>query len=342
MIQIDSESGNEREFAEYMVSLGHSLGLKTSIDKYNNVYIFVDGVGKPIMFNTHMDTVKPGKGIKPTVGNGYIYTDGTTVLGADSKSGIAALVESITILKEKNISHRPFVITLTCNEESGIPTADKIRSKVDECIVPDRGTPLGEVIIEAPFAQVFEVDIKGKSSYATTQFEKGRHAILAAVNIINSIPVGNFDNHSTSNIGIINGGIMTTTVPDRCYLKGNCYSFEKSSIEDFINQLESSVKKVDKQFGTKTKITYLEYFPGYKLSKNDPLVKYTWQTLKAAGVKPRFKTYKAVNNANLLNSVGIKSLTISTGGENQHTVNEKIKITVLEDLVKIFIAAVRN
>src|SRR5690606_32273918 len=123
-------------------------------DKYNNIYIFVDGNGRPMMLNTHMDTVSPGKGVKPKIKDNYIVSSGDTILGADSKAGVAAMIEIIRVINENNLKHRPFEINLTCNEESGIPTASYIKSKIKECIVPDRGTPLGEIIIEAPFAQV--------------------------------------------------------------------------------------------------------------------------------------------------------------------------------------------
>ena len=57
----------------------------------------------PIYFTCHMDTVVPGLGIKPELReDGYIYSDGTTILGADDKAGIAALFEMARTLKESN------------------------------------------------------------------------------------------------------------------------------------------------------------------------------------------------------------------------------------------------
>ena len=62
---------------------------------------------EPIYFTVHMDTVVPGKGIKPEIReDGYIYSDGTTILGADDKAGMAALFEMARRLKEQNIAAR--------------------------------------------------------------------------------------------------------------------------------------------------------------------------------------------------------------------------------------------
>jgi tripeptide aminopeptidase len=342
MVQIDSESGSEAEFANYMISLGREFSEKVKKDKHNNVYITIKGTGKPLMLNTHMDTVSPGTGIKPRVTDGYVESSENTILGADSKAGIAAMIEVVRILKENNIENRPFLVTLTCNEESGIPTAEFIKSEIKECIVPDRGTPLGEIITKAPYAQVFEVIVKGKSVYATTDFNKGRHAILAASEMINKLPIGNFDNESTSNIGIISGGTVTSIVPDLCKFKGNCYSFDKKSLKIFFDKLEKVVKLVDKKYKTESGIIMHEYFEGFEIPKSDPLVQKAINAISLAGIKPKFKTYKAVSNANILNSIGIKSVLISTGVENQHTVKERISVDDLVKLTEIIFNLAKN
>ena len=67
-----------------------------------------------------MDTVVPGNGIKPTIKDGYIVSDGTTILGADDKAGLAAMFEAIRILKEKNIPHGKIEFVITVGEESGL------------------------------------------------------------------------------------------------------------------------------------------------------------------------------------------------------------------------------
>ena len=337
MVSVSSESGNESAFAGYMLELGKKLGLQGRKDKYGNVYLFFKGNSDSIMFNTHMDTVSPGKNVKPKISGKYITSDGQTVLGADSKAGIAAMFEAISLLKENNINHKSLLITLTCNEESGIPTADKILSDVKLCVVPDRGTPVGEIITEAPYAQVFEVTIKGKTAYAPTNHKDGKNAILAAINILNELSWGDIDSKTTTNVGIINGGTMTSMVPDKCIFKGSCYSFNKLSFDKFLQNLFKTVIKIDTKFGTKSTVTMLEYFGGYKIDKKDPLVKLVDRSMRKSKITPVYKIYKAVTNANLLNQAGIKSVLISTGVENQHTVNEKIKIGELEKITSILL-----
>lgn len=340
MVQIDSESGHEKAFAEYMVGLFRDLGYKPRMDKWWNVYVTIPGKGKPLMWNTHMDTVIPGKGVKPIVENAYILTDETTVLGADSKAGIAGFVEAVRVFKEQSISHRPIEIVLSGSEEVGIPTANYIRSKVTECIEPDRGTPIGEIITQAPFAQVFQAHIKGKAAYATTSYNEGKHAIMAANHIISHVRFGNRDKYTTANVGIIQGGLMTSMIPEDCLFKGNCYSFKKTSFDRFFRELKQVMQQTDKIFGTTTTIEMLEYFGGFSLKKSDPLVRLADQAVRAMGLMPDYKIYKAVTNANILNNLGIKTVLISTGVENQHTVRERIKISSLISLTNILLNTV--
>ena len=104
LAKIDSESFFEKDIQEVLVSKLKDLGCKVQVDnagkKYNttaqgNVIGFFPGTIKsaPIVLSSHMDTVVPGKGVKPVVKKDKITSDGTTVLGADDKAGIAIILE---------------------------------------------------------------------------------------------------------------------------------------------------------------------------------------------------------------------------------------------------------
>lgn len=337
MVGVASPSGQESKFAKYLLNLGHRLKLTCHSDRFGNIYLYWPGQGEPLMLNTHLDTVSPGENIRPKVCGRYIVSDGTTILGADSKAGIAAMFEMITAVQSSNISHRPILITLSCNEESGIPTADKIVSDIRTCVVPDRGTPIGEVITAAPFAQVFEVKISGKAAYAQTDYDKGHHAIMAAVHLIANLPWGNIDPETTTNVGIVQGGLMTSQIPDFCSFKGSCYSFNQNSFSSFLKRLKDIANQTDTDFGTHSRVKMLEYFSGYSISQNDPLVEEVVRAIQLAGLQPVRKIYKAVTNANLLNQIGIKTVLMSTGVQNQHTVHERMAALDLTKLTKIMI-----
>lgn len=131
LVQIDSETKHERDIAKVLKQKFEALGLdvieddaaaKTGHGAGNLICTLAatkDGVD-PIYFTSHMDTVVPGKGVKPSIQDGYVVTDGTTILGADDKAGLAAMLEAIRVLKEQNIPHGVIQFIITVGEESGL------------------------------------------------------------------------------------------------------------------------------------------------------------------------------------------------------------------------------
>ena len=98
IVQIDSISGEEDEIAEDLTSRLESLGLTVEADDYGNLIANSENFDSsfespPILLSVHMDTVDPGRGIKPQVAEGVIRSDGTTIIGGDAKAGVAAVLE---------------------------------------------------------------------------------------------------------------------------------------------------------------------------------------------------------------------------------------------------------
>ena len=129
-IKIDSESKNEKAMGEKLVADLKTLGLEVKTDKAGegfgsngfNVYAYLPGTlpGDPTIMCAHMDTVVPGNGVNPSIKDGVIYTDGKTVLGGDDKSGIAAIMEAVRVILEKDLPHRSTEILFTIGEEGGM------------------------------------------------------------------------------------------------------------------------------------------------------------------------------------------------------------------------------
>src|SRR5919107_2844152 len=117
LVQIDSVSREERDVAQRIRQLCEEMGAEVFIDDAGekvggdtgNVIARFPGTiqsAEPIMMSAHMDTVVPGKGVRPIVEGDIIRTDGTTVLGGDDKSGCAVIIETIRCLQEQNIPHK--------------------------------------------------------------------------------------------------------------------------------------------------------------------------------------------------------------------------------------------
>ena len=112
LVTIDSESFAEGSMQKYMTTELKKIGCAVFVDKAGkkigsdapgNIIASLKGTrtGKPFLLSAHMDTVKPGKGIKPQVKGGRVTSDGTTILGADDKAGVAVVLEILRTLKEQ-------------------------------------------------------------------------------------------------------------------------------------------------------------------------------------------------------------------------------------------------
>lgn len=110
LVQLDSESKQERLVADYVTAKLRALGYTVKEDEAGaqfggnagNVLAYKAGscAGKSLLFCAHMDTVAPGNHVKPIVEDGVIRSDGSTVLGGDDKAGIAAILEAAAALEE--------------------------------------------------------------------------------------------------------------------------------------------------------------------------------------------------------------------------------------------------
>ena len=241
LASIDGESFNERLVADYLMEEFRKLGIQLSEDdtaskiggNCGNLYGFAEGQGKyadsePVLFCAHMDTVAPGNNKKIILNDdGTITSDHTTVLGADDRVGIAGIIEAYTRVIEDGVDYPPIEFLFTVAEEVyGLGSAaldySKIRSKI--AFAPDCSGEYGVYSSCEPSLISFEVRIKGKASHAGYEPEKGINAIAVAASAISRIKQGWTDDHTTLNIGTIEGGSVTNAVPERCIIKGEIRS----------------------------------------------------------------------------------------------------------------------
>jgi tripeptide aminopeptidase len=229
LVQIDSETKHEAEICKVLKEKFGALGLDvfeddtTSVTGHGagNLICSLKGNSSnasTIYFTSHMDTVTPGKGIKPSVKDGYVVSDGTTILGSDDKAGLAAMLEGIKVLKEQEIAHGDIQLVITVGEESGLVGAralDRNLIKADFGFAMDSNGPVGHIVVAAPTQAKVKATIYGKSAHAGVNPEDGISAIQVASRAISKMPLGRIDKETTANIGRFEGGGATNIVCDQ-------------------------------------------------------------------------------------------------------------------------------
>ncbi len=356
LVKIDSISREERNLADFLVEKLEDLGLEVMVDqagekvKSNSGNIIARLKGDtdkaiPIMFSAHMDTVVPGKNINPLCDGEKIVSDGKTILGADDKAAIAALLEALYIIKEKNISHGDIEIVFSICEEIGLHGAknldlSQLKSKIG--FILDAGGEVGGITTSAPSQNSIEFIIRGKASHAGAEPEKGINAIQVAGHILSRMKLGRIDEETTTNIGIISGGSATNIVPDKVILKGEARSRNEEKLDKCTGELKKTIEDTAKEFKAKTEIKINKEYDCYNLSSDDRIVKIAIKAAKKIGLSSSFHASGGGSDANVYNKKGLSSVALAVGMEKVHTVDEYILVKNLKNTAKYVLSIINT
>ncbi len=348
LIKIDSESKNEKTFAEKIAEDLKKLGAKVDFDNAHkntggncgNLYAYFPGKidKEPLLFCAHLDTVKPGNGINPIIKDGLIITDGTTILGSDDKSGIAEIIWAIKDLKENNVEHAPIEILFTISEEIGLLGAKntefhRLKSKMGFALDSHH---VGEFMTGAPSQNTLSITIYGKEAHAGVAPEEGINAIKVVADAISSMKIGRIDEETTCNIGIISGGVATNIVPNKVTLEGEVRSHNPEKLQkvtnDIVRAFEEAVAsyKVG-EYSAKADIKVDLEYHSFFIDDSEEIVKLAVEASTKVGLKPATFKGGGGSDANIINPHGLKMIVGGTGMDKVHTVNEQIEIRELEN-----------
>ena len=110
ILRIDSYHPNEDPVIDALRPRLQRAGVSLQADPHRNVLGWWPGSGaeadqEPILLCAHTDTVRPTPGMEPVVRDGAVHTDGSSVLGADDKAAVAAMVEAVEAIAAEGIPH---------------------------------------------------------------------------------------------------------------------------------------------------------------------------------------------------------------------------------------------
>lgn len=356
LVQIDSETKNEQEISKVLKKKFGDLGLEVFEDDAaektehaaGNLICTLpgtkDGVDT-IYFTSHMDTVVPGNGVKPSIKDGYVVTDGTTILGADDKTGLAAMFEAIRVLKEQNMEHGTIQFIITVGEESGLVGAkqlDPSRLKAKYGYALDSDGKVGDIIVAAPTQAKVKVIIKGKTAHAGVAPEKGVSAITIAAKSIAKMPLGRIDEETTANIGRFQGGTQTNIVCDHVEILAEARSLITEKMEAQVAKMKEAFETVASDMGGEAIVDIEIMYPGFKYADGDHVVEIAKKAAKKIGREPRLLHSGGGSDANVIAGHGIPTVNLAVGYEDIHTTNEKMPIEELVKTSEMVIAVIQE
>ncbi|WP_336771788.1 M20/M25/M40 family metallo-hydrolase [Paenibacillus sp. MMO-58] len=348
LVKVDSETRFEQEISKVLKAKFSELGLSIEEDDAmektghgaNNLFALLEGTGEAgaptILFTSHMDTVAPGNGIKPQIdSDGYIRSDGTTILGSDDKAGLAAMLEAIRVLKENNIPHGPIQFVITVGEESGLLGArnmDASKLKASFGYAIDSNGSIGDMAVAAPTQAKVIMKLHGKSAHAGVNPEDGISAIQVAAKAISRMPLGRIDKETTANIGSFEGGGATNVVCDFVKLVAEARSIVQEKLDRQVDAMREALESAAEEFGARAEFESQLIYPAYVHDDNSPVVQLAKSAATAIGLTPRTFHSGGGSDANIFNGLGVPTVNLAVGYEHIHTTKEQIKVV---DLVKI-------
>lgn len=354
LVRIDAVSRCERPVNDCLIAKVRDFGFAFHEDKAGekvggnagNLIVTVPGQGDTVLFlGSHTDTVRPTGELKPQLRDGLITSSGDTILGADNRAGVAALLYLLEAAAHKQFSHTGFQAIFTICEEIGLLGAQHLdwsRVQAPHGYIIDSSMPPGNYVVKSPTAAEFKLDLHGKAAHAGLAPEKGVNAISMAAEILPLFATGRVDEHTVANIGIIRGGDATNVVPAHLHLEGEIRSFRHETIDQRLASWQDGIEAVCGRYGGTFTFHAEAHFTGYEIPSDHWLRRHLHERMQRIGLAPAPRPSQGGSDANVYNAAGKTAINLGMGAQNPHGNDERIAIADLVKTAELVCALVQS
>lgn len=335
LVQIDSVSGEEEKMVERVCDfLQTNCHLSPIVDDYNNIFVQTDGEGEPFLFCAHLDTVEPGRGIVPQLKDGIITSVGNTILGADDKGAVAAILVALAhITSTPSKKWRPLDIVFTASEEVecvGVVGFDTTQLRARTGIIFDGTGPVGTIMTASPYYARFDLKIQGKTAHAGYP-NQAQPAIPTLLNLLAEIEQIRTP-ELLINVGQLSGGNARNTIIGKMRLHGEIRSFDEEHFQDGLAKLDAILNR---SYCCTLHSEVVIENPGYRHTEGELSLIQSIVT-DALGEPAAYTETFGVSDANIFNQVpGLTVYNLGDGSSHAHTTREETSVHALESMQTI-------
>ena len=344
LVGVPCPSCDEKREADLLVKKLQELGMEPKVDRAGeqcggttgNVWGFLKGDvpgALRLFFEAHMDSVAPTTGTNVIEKDGVLYSDGTTTLGGDDKSGVAAVLEAMQCIIENDLPHGDIQVCFTIGEETGsygVRYMDKTMIQADAGYCMDCGGHPGAIFNASPKAINLKLRVKGKSAHAGLEPEKGINAIMLAADALHALPAyGRIDEETTLSVDMIDGGLAPNIVPEACEIVIDMRCPNQTKLERLKNETVEIFRNVVEAKGGVVEVAVKEVAPGVNLNTDHATVKLAATAAEKLGFPVSTGFTGGCSDANFLCGMGLPTVLLATGMDKIHTTEERL---ALEDL----------
>lgn len=275
------------------------------------------------------------------IGNDIITTDGTTLLGADNKAGLAEIMDAAHyLLTHPEVKHGDIRILFTPDEEigRGVDKVNMQKLAADFGYTMD-GETLGHIENETFSADGVSLVIKGFPTHPGFAENKMQHAIKIAAEIINRLPKDKAPEttegkepfiHATS----INGGL------EQVEIKFIIRAFVTPTLHALEEELKQITEKVMTDYSKCSyTMTVTEQYRNFKevLDKNPQVIDYAVEAVKRSGITPHLSSIRGGTDGSRLSFIGLPCPNIFAGEHAFHSKQEWVSVQDMQKAVETIV-----
>lgn len=279
--------------------------------------------------------------LKKYIGQDLITTDGTTLLGADNKAGIAEIMAAVDwMMKHPKFKHGTIKVGFTPDEEIGrsIDYFDVKKFGADFGYTLD-GNELGELEYENFNAATAHITIHGKQVHPGTAKDIMKNAILIAMELISMLPVAERPEYTSIREGFYHLDEFTGTV-ETARLVYIIRDHDRAKFEQKKKILKKAGEYLDEKYGPGTAdvgITDSYYNMKEMIQPVMHIVESIQKAMRSLGIEPKFGAVRGGTDGARLSYLGMPCPNFFAGGMNYHSRFECIPIQSMEKAVEVIL-----
>lgn len=304
--------------------------------------------GSDIILNKELDVVMSPSAFPELAnykGHTLITTDGTTLLGADNKAGVAEIMTAMDyLIKHPEIKHGKIRVAFTPDEEIGRgPHKFNVEAFNAKYAYTMDGGPLGELQYESFNAAGAKVTIKGKNVHPGTAKDKMINSTKIAIEFQSQLPDQEAPEYTDGYEGFyhllaINGDVEETT------LQYIIRDFDKQAFADRKATMERITADLQAKYGKERIILDMNdqyYNMGEKIEPVKYIVDIAHQAMTNLDIEPIIQPIRGGTDGSQLSYMGLPTPNVFTGGENYHGRYEYISVDNMEKAVSVIVEIVK-
>lgn len=302
--------------------------------------------GKDVQLNKEtVMAVESFPELKNYIGHTLITTDGTTLLGADNKAGIAEIVTAVEyLIQNPDIKHGKLRIAFTPDEEIGRgPHKFDVEEFGAKYAYTMDGGPLGELQYESFNAAGATITIHGTSVHPGSAKDKMVNSILIANEFQAAMPAHEIPEKTESYEGFVHL-MQVDGATDETTLTYIIRYFDKENFEARKQLMLDTANKLKKTYGDDILTIDIQdqYFNmSEKIEPVMEIVDIISDAFKVLGIEPNIVPVRGGTDGSQLSFKGMPTPNIFTGGENYHGKYEYISVDNMEKATHVIIEAVK-